>query len=182
MTVFDKEQHEPKIDVKKCSNLRIKAQQLGVQLPSKVWIVPNSFETLTSLENIRYEPDYDLTQKILKQNNIEYSLLEEGNTHYSKVSQHSFEFAIIPLIVFGWELLIKNPEIVDLSLRSLFNFFKSKSHRDVEKENYVIKSEVIKEVKKSSFKRYSYEGSIEGYKDFIRFCRVGGSCHTEFSL
>lgn len=162
---------ESKIDIKNCSNLRIKAKQLGIQVPSNVWIVPNNFEHLTSLENIRYSPDYDLTQKIFKKNNISFSLLEEDTLHYPKISQHSFEFAIIPLIVFTWELISKNPEIISSTLNGLFSFFKNRSHRDVGKENYIVKSEVIKEVKKSHFKKYSFEGPIEAYKDFVKMVK-----------
>lgn len=155
------------VKIQKCSNIKIKAQKLDVVVPNAVWILPKSFEHLESLDGLLYESDYDLVIKLFKKNSIPYSLLEKDRTTYPKLSQHSFEFVTLPLIVFTIAFLKENPDIIFTALNILNSFFKKRLHRDPEKDKYRIRSSVIKEIKNSSFKKYEYEGPQEGYKDFI---------------
>ena len=155
------------IKIQKCSNIKIKAQKLDLTIPNAVWILPKSFEQLKSLHGLLYESDYDLVIKLFRQNNIPYSLLDKNRTTYPKLSQHSFEFVTLPLIAFTIEFLKANPDIISTALSVLNSFFKKRLHRNPEKDKYIIRSTVIKEIKKSSFKKYEYEGPLEGYKDFI---------------
>lgn len=155
------------VKTQKCSNIKIKAKKLNLTVPKAVWILPKSFEQLQSLNDILYESDYDLVTKLFKQNKIPYSLLEKDETTYPKLSQHSFEFVTLPLIVFTIEFLKENPDIVSIALKTLYSFFKKRLHNDPAKAKYIIRSTIIKEVKNSSFKKYEYEGPPDGYKDFI---------------
>lgn len=152
---------------KYCSNIKIKAKKLSVGIPNTVWILPCNFEQLKSLDNILYESDYDLLIKLFKKNNLSYSLLEKDKTAYPKLSQHSFEFLTLPLLAFTIEAIKENPEIIFTILDSLNVFFKKRLQRNPKKDNYTIRSTVIKEVKNSVFKKYEYEGPQENYKDFI---------------
>lgn len=155
------------VKIQKCSNIKIKAQKLDLIVPNAVWILPKTFEHLKSLDGLLYESDYDLVIKLFKQNNISYSLLDKNATTYPKLSQHSFEFVALPLIAFTIEFLKENPDIISTALNVLNSFFKKRLHRNPEKDKYMIRSTIIKEVKNSSFKKYDYEGPQEGYKDFI---------------
>ena len=155
------------VKTQKCSNIKIKAQKLNVAVPDAVWILPKSFEQLKSLDGLLYESDYDLVIKLFKMNNIPYSLLDKNKTTYPKLSQHSFEFVTLPLIIFTIDFIKENPDIIFTALNTLNSFFKKRLHRDPNKNKYTIESSVIKEVKNSSFKKYEYKGPQDGYKDFI---------------
>ena len=65
----------------------------------------------------------------------------------------------------------KNPQIVTTSLSVLSEFFKKRTKGTPNKEEYIVKSKVVKEIKNSSFKEYSYEGPVDKYDDFIKFVK-----------
>ena len=155
------------VKIQKCSNIRIKAKKLDLTVPKAVWILPKSFEQLKSLDGLLYESDYELVVKLFRKNNISFSLLDKNEITYPKLSQHSFEFVTLPLIAFTIEFLRENPDIISTALNILYSFFKKRLHRNPEKEKYIIRSTVIKEIQNSSFKKYEYEGPYDGYKDFI---------------
>ena len=167
-----RDKEEISFKVQKCSNLRIKAKKIGIDVPSKVWILPNGIEQLQSLDEISYASDYDLVIKLFRKNNISYSLFEKNITTYPKLSQHSFEFVTLPIIAFTIELIKEHPEIITTALTSLNLFFKKRLHRDPQKQNYKIKSTVINEVRNSTFKKYEFEGPPERYKNFIDFVKT----------
>ena len=148
-------------------NIKIKAQELDIPVPNTVWILPKSFEQLISLDDFFYESDYDLVLKLFRQNNISCSLLQKNRDVYSKLRQNSFEFVTLPLIVFTVDTLAKNPDIISTALNILNSFFKKRMQRDLSKDNFKVKTTVVKEIKNSSFKKYEYDGPLEGYKDFI---------------
>ena len=155
------------VKIQKCSNIKIKAQELGIPVPNTIWILPKSFEQLSSLDGLFYESDYDLVSKLFRQNNISYSLLQKNIDIYSKLHQNSFEFVTLPFIVFTIDTLARNPDIISTALNILNSFFKKRTHRDPYKDNYRVKTTVAKEIKDFSFKKYEYDGPLEGYKDFI---------------
>ena len=162
------------IKIHKCSNIKIKARKLDLIIPNAIWILPKYFEQLQTLDKLVYESDYDLVVKLFKRNNFPYSLLEKNKTTYPKLSQHSFEFMTLPLIVFTIEFIKGNQDIIFTALNVLNSFFKKKLHRNPEKDKYIISSTIIKEVKNDSFKKYEYEGPLEGYKVFIDLIKNDG--------
>ena len=90
--------HEKRFKTRACANYRNKAKKLGLEIPSNVWILPKGFEQLQTIDGVYYESDYDLITKLFRKNNISYSLMDKNKTSYSKLSQHSFEFATLPLV------------------------------------------------------------------------------------
>ena len=154
-----------------CANYRSKAKKLGLEIPSDVWILPNGFEQQQTIEDVYYQSDYDLVTKLLRKEGISYSLMDKNKESYTKLSQHSFEFVILPLITFLIETIAKNPQIITSVLSPLSEFFKKRTSPLPDKDNYMIRSKIIKEVKNSTFKEYSYEGPPDKYDDFIKFVK-----------
>lgn len=163
--------NENYIKTRVCANYRIKAKKLGLEIPSNVWILPNGFEQLDTIEGVYYPSDYDLVTKLLRKENVSFSLMDKTNTSYTKLSQHSFEFVTLPLIAFLIEVITKNPEIVLTALAPLSKFLKKRTNRLPDKENYIVRSKIVKEVKNSVFKEYSYEGPSDKYDDFLKFVK-----------
>jgi len=164
-------QNEKHIKTRVCANYRSKAKKLGLEIPSNVWILPNGFEQLDTIEGVYYPSDYDLVTKLLRKENVSFSLMDKSKTSYMKLSQHSFEFVTLPLITFLIETITENPEIVLTALAPLSKFLKKRTNRLPDKENYIVRSKIVKEVKNSVFKEYSYEGPTDKYDDFLKFVK-----------
>ena len=164
-------QNDKHIKTRVCANYRSKAKKLGLEIPSDVWILPNGFEQLETIEGIYYQSDYDLVTKLLRKENISFSLMDKSKTSYTKLSQHSFEFVTLPLITFLIETIKENPQIITSVLSPLSEFFKKRTNRLPDKENYIVRSKIVKEVKNSVFKEYSYEGPPDKYDDFLKFVK-----------
>ena len=64
-----------------------------------------------------------------------------------------------------------NSEIITSTLNPLSGFLKQKIKREPNKEKYIVKPKIVKEIKNSSFKEYSFEGSPDKYDDFITFVK-----------
>ena len=163
--------YERQFKTRVCANYRSKAKKLGLEIPSNIWILPKGFEQLQTINGVYYESDYDLVAKLFRKNDISYSLMDKNETSYTKLSQHSFEFATLPLVVFLIDTIRENPQIITTSLSILSQFFKKRIRGIPNKDEYIVKSKVVKEIKNSSFKEYSYEGPPDKYDDFIKFVK-----------
>lgn len=159
------------IKSKKIPNLRIKARKLGLTMPDGIWILPQNFINLRDTSNILYDADYELLIKLFRTSNIQYSLIDENTEQYEKLVNHSFELITIPVMAFTIELLRKNHEIISTALNIVYNFLKKRLHRQLDVDNTIIKTSIIKEIKPHNFKQYCYEGNLDGYKEFLKFVK-----------
>ena len=74
-------------------------------------------------------------------------------------------------MAFTIELLRKNHEIISTALNIVYNFLKKRLHRQLDADNTIIKTSIIKEIKPHNFKQYCYEGNLDGYKEFLKFVK-----------
>jgi len=150
-------------------NIRLKAEKLGFSVPdSAVWIVPNGFEQLKDTNNILYDADYDTVIKILRSNNIPYSLLDE-NTSFSKLQNNSFEILAMPFLVFTFEFLKNNPDIVIQTIKVIANLLRRRSKPYTKENSPNVNLTIIKEEKPSSFKKYVYDGPESSFEKFLDY-------------
>lgn len=147
-------------------SIRGKAKDLGISVPNAVWILPQNFFALNDASGVLYEGDYELLVKLFRINNVPYSLIVENTERYDKSVSHSLELIAIPIIVFTLNVLRDNPGIVSMSLVPLFDFLNRRSHTRPGGRN-LVRVTVVKE-KPHDSKQYRYEGSVEGFPDFIK--------------
>ena len=143
-----------------------KADELGLPVPNAVWIVPSNFESLVSVGDATYDADYDLVVKLLRGASLPYSLLQGAGETYPKRVQHSFEFVVLPLLIFTKDVLANNPEIISQALGILLDHFMNKLRNDPMRDHCVIKCKIVKE-RAGLYVSAEYEGPVEGFKDFI---------------
>ena len=143
-----------------------KADELGLPVPNAVWIVPSNFESITSAGEATYAADYDLVVKLLRGAGLPYSLLKGDAETYPKRVQHSFEFVVLPLLIFTKGVLADNPEIISQALGILLDHFMGKLRNDPTRDQCIIKCKIVKE-RAGLYVSAEYEGPAEEFKDFI---------------
>jgi len=151
-------------------NIRLKAEKLGFSVPNSVWILPKGFEQLKDTSAILYDADYDTVIKILRSNNIPYSLLD-ANTSFSKLQNNSFEILSLPLLVFTYEFLKENPEIIIQTIKVLADLLRRQSKPYTKENSPNVNLTIIKEEKPSSFKKYVYNGPESSFEKFLEYMK-----------
>lgn len=148
-------------------NIRIKAEKLGFNVPKSVWILPMGFESLQDSNNILYSADYDTIIKLFRSNDIQCSSLDS----IPKLKNNSFELFALPLIAFTYDYIKENPQVIIESLKLLADLFRKHSKPYSKSESPQVKVSIIKEERKGSFKKYSYQGPESSFEKFIDYVK-----------
>ena len=143
-----------------------KAGELGLPVPDAAWIVPNNFESMTSIGEATYAADYDLVVKLLRGAGLPYSLLESADGPYPKLVQQSYEFVALPLLIFTKDVLLSHPGIISQALCILLEHLQSKSRSDPSRNQHNVKCRIVKD-NEGAYVSADYDGPIEGFGDFI---------------
>lgn len=150
-----------KHEIKEYNELGNLFEKLNIQTDSLICFLPeNLYETEDSKEFIYSESTTDLNKILKKENKKINYLTNDKPLLRSRKSADWFG----PTILFGITVISQNSQLVDITISLLssylYDFFKGTGGTKKVKFDIVIGSK-----NKKSYKRISYEGSVEGVKE-----------------
>ena len=138
-----------------------KAKELGCIVPTKLCILPRNFPSATSKEELLHEENTATVTKVLKQDGIKFSPLENENEKFSKISEHDSIWAG-PTLYFAATWCLQNPDIILQTISIITGFLKD-SLKGL--SGGVVKLSVVTKTKTGKFREVKYKGPVEGLKD-----------------
>lgn len=156
-----------KHEIKEYTELGNLLDKLKIQTDSLICFLPeNLYETENSKEFIYCETTTDLNKTLKKENQkIDY-LTDDKPLLRSRKSADWFG----PTILFGFTIISQNPQLVDITMSLLssylYDLFKGTGGAKKVKFDVVIGTK-----NKKSYKKISYEGSVEGIKELNKIIK-----------
>ena len=118
--------------------------------------------------NVLHSTDYDTIVKILRSENIPYSIFDAKN----KIHNRSFEIFSFPIMIFMYELINNNPEIIHTALTKIIDLVKKHAKPFVHNvSESTVSIKIVKEVKPGKFYKYIYKGPESSLSEFLEYMK-----------
>jgi hypothetical protein len=154
------EDNTKKLEVKDYVDVKKQAAKLGHTIPDEIVLLPSSFESAQSRNDLVYAAGTDTVKKLLVQKGLPVVKLEQDGQEYPHTVQHAFEW-IGPVILFTAAAVSQDPAIVSVALSVISNYL-TDWFRGEPKENRRVSLKIVKETKDGDYKTVEYSGPIEG--------------------
>jgi hypothetical protein len=152
------EDNTKKLEVKDYVDVKKKAAKLGHTIPDGIVLLPSSFESAQTRNDLVYAAGTDTVKKLLVQAGVPAAKLEKDGQEYPRTVQHAFEW-IGPVILFTAAAVSQNPEIVSITLGVISNYL-TDWFRGVPKQERTARLKMVEE-KDGRYKIFDYNGPPE---------------------
>ncbi len=122
-------------------------------------LLPLTFESAQSPNELIYAASTDTVRKLLVQKRVPTVKLEQEGQEYPHAEQHALEW-MGPVILFTAASISQNPEIVSITLGVISNYL-TDWFRCVPKENRRASLKMVKETKDGDYKSFEFSGPPE---------------------
>ena len=153
------EDNTKKLEVKNYVDVKKQAAKLRHTIPHGLVLLPSSFKSAQTTNDLVYAASTDTVKKLLVQVGVPAAKLEKDGQEYPHTVQHALEW-IGSVILFSAAAVSQNPEIVSITLNVISNYL-TDWFRGVPKENRRASLTIVKETKDGDYKSLDYSGPPE---------------------
>ena len=141
-------------------NVSERVAVLGLELPTKLALLPRHFDDAGSKGELFNESSAVTVRKLWKQAGLELTPLEKPGENLPEIHENDFKL-IMPVIFIGYSLWSENPTAVALALNVASNYITDffKGFSGGKKLELDI---VVEKTAKKDYRRLSYKGNPEG--------------------
>lgn len=152
--------NESRVEISDYPNVKIKAEELGCQIPTQLALLPTNFDTATSKGGLLHEREALTVRAIFRRAQIGETPIENVEERIPQLAHNAFEDWIGPIIFFSYSALTQNPLLLNLSLGVIANYltdiFKGLS------ANRGVKLTIVVEKENGTCKKVQYQGPVNG--------------------
>lgn len=137
-----------------------RAKSLGCEVPTGVTILPNNFETAPSRDELVFADTAIEIRKLWRSKKINQGSIEKDGETYASLDLKSLDW-IGPTILFTAAFISQDPTSVSIAINVFSNYLTDwlKGRPGNGKVRLEI---VVEQTKAKKYKRFTYEGPIEG--------------------
>jgi hypothetical protein len=154
------EDNTNRLEVKDYVDVKKQAAKLGHTIPDGIVLLPSSFKSAQTTNDLVYTAGTDTVKKLLVQAGVPAAKLEQDGQEYPHAVQHTLEW-IGPVILFTAAAVSQNPAIISVALGVISNYL-TDWFRGEPKENRSASLTIVKETKDGDYKSVDYSGPPEG--------------------
>lgn len=144
-------------------NVSERAQELGLNAPTGLAILPRNFEEAVSVNDLLHQSEVKTIRSLFRQNNIPETKLEKNNQKIP--CTHENEFALVlPTIFVGTLLFSQNPHLLSLALSIIANYA-TDFFKGIPGRRKVVLNIVVENKSNGGAKKIHYEGDSDGLKE-----------------
>lgn len=144
-------------------NVSERAQELGLNIPTGLAVLPRNFEDVTSAIDLLHEREVQTVRSLFRQNNVPETKLEKDNQKIPCI--HENEFALmLPTIFVGALIVSQNSHLLSLALSIIANYA-TEFFKGIPGRRKVVLNIVVENKSKGGAKKIHYEGDPDGLKE-----------------
>jgi len=144
-------------------NVRERAEELGLNKPENLALLPRNFDTAAALDELLHESAIQTVRVLFRENNISESRMEPEDQKIPCIQENEFAL-ILPTLFASTLLLSQNPHLFSLALNVVANYA-TDFFKGIPGHNKVVLDVVIEDKAKKCSKKIHYEGSANGLKE-----------------
>ena len=140
-----------------------RAEQLGLNKPDGLALLPRNFDTVTELKELLHESAVQTVRILFRENDIPENRVEPKGHKIPCIQENEFSL-VFPTIFVGTLLMSQNPQLLSLAISVIANyatdFFKGLPGR-----NKVVLDLVVEDKTQKRSMKIHYDGAVDGLKE-----------------
>ncbi len=150
-------------------DVKRRLEELGIDSNKTLAILPGNFASARSKSDLVNEGTASTVRVLFRNAGVPETPLEEHGERTPEKVEEAFEW-VGPIIFFASTIITQNPQLIDISVGVIANYL-TDFFKGIGEGGKNAKLDIVVETKSGSYKRISYEGSVDGLKEIPKIVR-----------